>query len=34
MQDNLDVANSLGFQTYLVKPGEEIAVYLKEGGFY
>jgi putative hydrolase of the HAD superfamily len=34
MQVNLDVAKSLGFHTYLVKPGEEIAEYLKEGGFY
>jgi len=34
MQENLDVAQKLGFQTYLVKPGEEIAEYLKLEGFY
>lgn len=34
VQENLDVAGKLGFETYLVKPGEEIAEYLKERGFY
>ncbi len=34
VQENLDVAGKQGFQTYLVKPGEEIAEYLKENGFY
>jgi FMN phosphatase YigB (HAD superfamily) len=34
VQENLDVAGKLGFETYLVKPGEEIAEYLKERGFF
>ncbi|MDZ4749300.1 MAG: hypothetical protein SH808_12500 [Saprospiraceae bacterium] len=34
VQENLDVADKQGFQTYLVKPGEEIGEYLKERGFY
>jgi glucose-1-phosphatase len=34
MQANIDAADALGFQTYLVKPGEEIAEYLKRGGYY
>ena len=34
LQENLDVAKKLGFGTYLVKPGEEIAEYLKVEGFY
>jgi glucose-1-phosphatase len=34
VQANLDVAGKLGFETYLVKPGEEIAEYLKEKGFF
>lgn len=34
IQENLDVAAKLGFETYLVKPGEEIAEYLKERGFF
>ncbi|HSF89783.1 MAG TPA: HAD family phosphatase [Saprospiraceae bacterium] len=34
VQENLDVAGKLGFETYLVKPGEEIAEYLKEKGFF
>lgn len=34
VQENLDVADKLGFETYLVKPGEEIVEYLKEKGFY
>ena len=34
VQENLDVASKLGFETYLVKPGEEIAEYLKERGFF
>ncbi len=34
IQENLDVAGKLGYETYLVKPGEEIAEYLKERGFY
>ena len=34
IQENLDVAKKLGFKTYLVKPGEEIAEYLKVEGYY
>ena len=34
IQENLDAAEKLGFKTYLVKPGEEIAEYLKMEGFY
>lgn len=34
VQENLDVAELQGFQTYLVKPGEEIGEYLKEQGFF
>ncbi len=34
VQENLDVAGKLGFETYLVKPGEEITEYLKENGFF
>ena len=34
MQANIDAAHNLGFQTYLVKPGEEIALFLKEEGFF
>jgi putative hydrolase of the HAD superfamily len=34
VQANLDTAKQLGFGTYLVKPGEEIAEYLKVEGFY
>jgi glucose-1-phosphatase len=34
MQANIDTADKLGFQTYLVKPGEEIAEYLKMGRYY
>jgi putative hydrolase of the HAD superfamily len=34
MQANIDTAKSLGFQTHFVKPGEEIALFLKEGGFF
>lgn len=34
IQENLDTAEKLGFKTYLVKPGEEISVYLKSEGFY
>ena len=34
IQENLDVADKLGFQTYLVKPGEDIAEYLKVEGYY
>lgn len=34
IQENLDVAKKLGFKTYLVKPGEEIAEYLKMEGYY
>ena len=34
LQENLDVAEKLGFNTHLVKPGEEIAEYLKKQGYY
>jgi len=34
IKENLDVAKKLGFKTYLVKPGEEIAEYLKVEGYY
>ena len=34
VQENLNTASDLGFQTYLVKPGEEIGEYLKQEGFY
>lgn len=34
LQENLDVARKLGFETYLVKPGEEIAEFLKVEGYY
>jgi FMN phosphatase YigB (HAD superfamily) len=34
MQANIDAAETLGFQTYLVKPGEEIAEYLKKQKYY
>ncbi len=34
IKENLDVAKKLGFKTYLVKPGEEIAEYLKLEGYY
>lgn len=34
VQEYLDVAGKLGFETYLVKQGEEIAEYLKERGFF
>lgn len=34
VKENLDVAKKLGFETHLVKPGEEIAEYLKVEGFY
>jgi putative hydrolase of the HAD superfamily len=34
VKENLDAAEQLGFRTYLVKPGEEIAEYLKLEGYY
>lgn len=34
IKENLDTAEQLGFRTYLVKPGEEIAEYLKVEGYY
>ena len=34
VQENLDVAGKLGFNTHLVKPGDEIAEYLKKQGYY
>ncbi len=34
MKENIETAKKLGFGTYLVKPGEEIAEYLKVEGFY
>ena len=34
VQENLDVAARLGFNTHLVKPGEEIGEYLKKQGYY
>ena len=34
VQENLDAASLLGFQTYLVRPGEEIKEYLRETGLY
>lgn len=34
IQENLDVAKKLGFKTYLVKPQEDIAEYLKLEGYY
>lgn len=34
VQENLDVAGKLGFHTHLVKPGEEIAEYLKKQGYF
>lgn len=32
--ENIESAHALGFQTYFVKPGEEIAEFLKIEGFY
>jgi hypothetical protein len=34
LQENIDTAKKLGFHTYLVKEGEEIAEYLKVEGYY
>jgi len=34
VQENLDVAARLGFNTHLVKPGEEIGEYLKKQGYF
>ncbi len=34
VQENLDVAGKLGFNTHLVKPGDEIAEYLKKQGYF
>jgi FMN phosphatase YigB (HAD superfamily) len=34
VQENLDVAEKQGFQTHLVKPGEEIGEYLKKQGYF
>jgi putative hydrolase of the HAD superfamily len=34
VQENIDVAESVGFKTYLVTPELDIAVYLKREGFY
>lgn len=34
IKENLDVAEKLGFETYLVKEGEDIAEYLKSEGYY
>ncbi|HUR30755.1 MAG TPA: HAD family phosphatase [Saprospiraceae bacterium] len=34
IQENLDVAEKLGFQTHLVQPGKDIAEYLKLEGYY
>jgi len=34
IKENLDVAEKLGFETYLVKDGEDIAEYLKTEGYY
>ena len=34
LKENISVADKLGFKTFLVKPGVEIAEYLKVQGFY
>jgi putative hydrolase of the HAD superfamily len=34
VQENLNVAARLGFNTHLVKPGDEIAEYLKQQGYF
>jgi len=34
VQENLDTADKLGFQTYLVTPGEEIGEYLRKEGVW
>ncbi len=34
MKENIDVARKLGFKTFLVKEGEDIAEYLKVEGYY
>ncbi|MEO6132987.1 MAG: hypothetical protein ABIQ02_14155, partial [Saprospiraceae bacterium] len=34
VKENIDVAEKLGFKTYLVKEGEDIAEYLKGEGYY
>lgn len=34
IQENIDVADKLGFRTHLVREGEEIAEYLKVEGYY
>lgn len=34
IQKNLDVAESLGFNTHLVIPGDEVGDYLRQQGFY
>ncbi len=34
VQENLDVAGKLGFNTHLVKPGDEIAEYLMKQGYF
>ena len=34
VQENLNAASELGFQTYLVKPGEEIEEHLKQHGYF
>ena len=34
VQENINTGAEFGFQTYLVKPGEEIGDYLKQEGYY
>jgi putative hydrolase of the HAD superfamily len=34
LKENIDVADKLGFLTYHVREGEEIAEYLKVEGYY
>ncbi len=34
LPENIDAGSKLGFQTYLVKEGEDIAKYLKAEGYY
>lgn len=34
VEENIDAAHQLGFSTYLVKPGIDVAEYLKKEGYY
>jgi glucose-1-phosphatase len=34
VQENINTAAEIGFQTYLVKPGEEIGEYLQQQGYW